>query len=467
MASSTQGKSSLRTIIAMAGLVYIVALVAFSWGFFSNKLKLFPYHTVQDILDTFGSLEAQEELRQNVRSAHEILYPGADNGVTVNSLPAGTDDLIFITWFRDGQFIAELIDRQGKSVHRWQIPHDQLDMSKALDRDVWLEKRNQTIHGAHLSPNGDVLLVNEYRGIVKLNKDSELLWRTKNPNHHAVTVGPDGSIWSLSLNQVTDPADFVAGARKPYMDHTVVRYSPDGELLDEFSVPKLITDNRYGGILYYGPEFAPAITPGDPTHLNDIDVLSARQASYFPRAVAGDLMLSLRTINTLIIVHPQTRQIVWSKTGPFLRQHDPLVTDDGLLLVYDNRTDQSQLGDNVRYLREPQRFGYSRILALRPATGEIAWEYRGSPEAPFYSSVQGKLQQLANGDVLAVEPEGGRIFEVEPATGNIVWEYRNRLDADFVGRVTQAVRFSRDELQFLDQGQGSAATADTSTSAAR
>ena len=76
---------------------------------------------------------------------------------------------------------------------------------------------------------------------------------------------------------------------------------------------------------------------------------------------------------------------------------------------------------------------------------------QGSREQPFYSSIQGKLEELPNGNVMAVEPEGGRIFEVDRASGEIVWEYINFLEPGYVGRVTQAVPFRRQDLTFLEE----------------
>lgn len=437
-------------LIPIVAAIYLAGLAVFAWGYMSFKYKVFPHQLIVDMQGALQSLEAQSELRENPRSAHEIVIDLEAGGVTVDALTDSRDDLLFTTRFRDGQFVADLLNRKGEVEYEWRIPHGKIDMSKALDRAVVLMVRNQSIHGAHLSPNGDVLLVNEYHGMVKLNRNSEVMWRTKEANHHAVTVGPDGSIWSLSRNELKDKQHWVAAARRPYVDDTVVRYTPEGELVEEFSVMEVIEKNAYEGILYAGPARAPRLADRDPIHLNDIDVLTATQAAHFPNVEAGDLMLSMRTVNAIIIVRPQTKAIVWSMTGPFLRQHDPQVTRDGLLLVYDNRTTVAQLGGNARYLRKKQKLGYSRLLAIDPTARDIRWQYVGTPERPFYSSIQGKHHELPNGDIIAVEPEGGRIFQVSRATGEIVWEYINILEPGIAGRITQATPFPRNELAFLN-----------------
>lgn len=449
--NSKSQQSKLSQILRNIGAIYLIVIAAFAWGYLSFKNKVFPYQVIQDMKGTLESLKAQSELRENPRSAHEILNPVGAGGVTINKLNADQDDLIFVTWFRDGRFVADLIDRQGNVIYKWRIPHGEVDLSQAKDRAVVLFVRNQTIHGAHLSANGDVLLVIEYHGMIKLDRHSKVLWRTEQANHHAVTVAPDGSIWSLSRRELKDKKDWVAMAAKPYVDDTVVHYSADGKLIEEFSVAALIEKNRYEAIMYAGPARSPRLSYRDPLHINDINVLTEDQASHFPNTKSGDLMLSLRTPNTVIIVDPVTRDIKWSMTGPYLRQHDPQITRDGLMLVYDNRTTVAQLGGNSRYLTAKQKLGYSRLIAIDPVSREIEWEYQGTPEKPFYSSIQGKHEELANGNVLAVEPEGGRIFEVDRGSGDIVWEYINLLEPDFVGRVTQAIPFRREQLPFLGE----------------
>lgn len=448
--SSDSNNNKLQRIIAIVALLYLVVLGGFTWGYLSFKNKSFPHQLITDMQGSIKSIEAQRKLRDALNSAHDIIKPDAVGGVTVNKLTEGQDDLIFVTWFDGGLFVTDLIDRAGNVVYSWRIPHDKVDMTEAIDRAVILMIRNQTIHGAHLSPNGDVLFVNEYRGLVKLSHDSQLLWRTKEANHHAVTVGPDGTIWALDRRQVDNEDEWVDLARWPYMDDLVVSYTQEGELIDRFSIVELLVDNGYDGILYGGPPFAPRLPHRDPLHVNDIDVITQEQAEFFPNVEAGDIMLSLRTPDTIIIVNPTTREIRWSVTGPFVRQHDPQVTRDGLLLIYDNRTVRAQLGGEGRYLDKGQALGYSRVIAIDPVTRGIRWEYSGTEEEPFFSSIQGKHEELPNGNVMVVEPEGGRIFEVDRDSGEIVWEYVNLMKPGYVGRITQAIPFRREDLPFLD-----------------
>jgi hypothetical protein len=100
-------------------------------------------------------------------------------------------------------------------------------------------------------------------------------------------------------------------------------------------------------------------------------------------------------------------------TGPFFGQHDPDFLPNGNILLYDNRITGSR-----------PELGYSRVLEINPLTREIVWEYVGTAEDPMYTAIGGKVQLLPNGNVLAVEPQGGRIIEIARNNGDdIVWQF--------------------------------------------
>ncbi len=171
-----------------------------------------------------------------------------------------------------------------------------------------------------------------------------------------------------------------------------------------------------------------------------------------PQIRAGDFLVSLRGSNALAVISRNSKAVVWSMVGPFMRQHDPDILRDGTLLVFDNRTEVQQRTP-VRWLERPQAWGFSRILQLDPATQQILWSFEGSEAFPFYTSIQGKQQILGNGNILVSDPEGGRAFEVSPAHDNqVVWEYVNKLDDKsdgLLGRITEAARLDFDGSEFL------------------
>ncbi len=429
----------------------LCVLFIFSWGFISAKFEYFPYQLISKIA---GSVHTINELLTHdvgtERSAHEISAPITQGGVTVNEFRSDENTTILMTLYKGGEFVAQIIDRGGQVIHEWKIPYKEQGMLKAKDTNVPLSKKNVNIHGSYLCENGDLYAIIEFRGLLKLNKNSDVLWTINLPTHHAVTRDSDGSIWTLSREKIYNKEEWIPLVRTPYWDDKVLHISSEGEILTEFSVLDVILDNQYEGILYGGHPGRPTIHHDDPLHVNDIRILTEEKAEHFPEVKAGDIMLSMRTISTILILDRHTLDIKWCMRGPFHRQHCPRVSSDGSLLIFDNRTAYGQNGFKARYLIEPQDLGYSRLLAIDPVRRKIIWQYQGTREEPFYTSIQGWLEEMPNGDLLAVESEGGRVFQLDKDDGHIVWEYINLINDGFVGRITQATPVPRDQFTFLD-----------------
>lgn len=77
--------------------------------------------------------------------------------------------------------------------------------------------------------------------------------------------------------------------------------------------------------------------PGDPFHFNKVDVLSEELAPLFPDFEAGDMVLSIRDLNLVVVVRPDTEEVVWWRYGLTSRQHDTTFAEDGSIEVFDNR----------------------------------------------------------------------------------------------------------------------------------
>ena len=181
------------------------------------------------------------------------------------------------------------------------------------------------------------------------------------------------------------------------------------------------------------------------THTNAIRLIPPdwATAAHIPRAKAGDLLISLRNPNALIIVDPIEQQVIWYGEGIWKQQHDPDFLPNGRLLLFDN---QGLRG---------HPFGQSRILEIDLFTHEIYWEYKGtSADQIFDSWIRGAQQRLPNGNTLITESQRGRLLEVTPA-GEIAWEYYNPDRASYQGKplrgmMTQAQRIPQDALSFLE-----------------
>lgn len=91
--------------------------------------------------------------------------------------------------------------------------------------------------------------------------------------------------------------------------------------------------------------------------------------------------------------------------------HMPTMLSNGNILIY----------DNGHHTPESSR-GFTKVIELKPLTGEIVWEYGSKKQ--FFSPARGSAVWMENGNTLIVNSDNGWFFEVTPQ-GEKVWEYYN------------------------------------------
>jgi Arylsulfotransferase (ASST) len=420
-------------------------LLVYLGGMATAHYRLLPYTTIRE------AVRAAEDWQANWRSylgiaptKFLVLAEGELEGVVVHVPDAPQPGLALISGIsEDGVVGLRLIGIDGTVRHRWPAsfsaiwPDPQHVRGSRLPANDW----DTEIHGAALLPDGDVVFNFERYGLQRLDPCGELVWKLPYMTHHAVFVSDDGHLWVPGIRYHAEPVSSLPGIVPPFEEDMILEVSPDGTILREISLLELFYANELQALLFAnGGHTIDAVSHKDLLHLNDIEILSKSDAAAFPLFEAGDIMLSLRNLNLVMVIDPATEAVRWTQSGPWIRQHDPDFLPDGRIMVFDNRRDES--GRQV--------FGGSRILAIDPVTREVQTLYEGSEEAPFFSNVKGKQQLLANGDLLIAEAERGRVFEVTP-DGRIVWSHISRFDDDYVSKISDAERYSEKYADFTVQ----------------
>jgi len=291
---------------------------------------------------------------------------------------------------------ALLTDMQGHVLHRWSYDYDRLWPELEVPADAAGKGKWRR---AHLFPNGDLLAIHEGIGMIKLDRDSNLLFEVPGKAHHDLDVLEDGVIWTLGREVELIPR---IDPEVPCMDDFLVELDPDGRELARISVLECLERGEARELLARMPKTKELF------HTNAIEVLRGDPSEHLPAFAAGNLLISLRHLDAVAVVDPHERKVVWWLTGDFRAQHEPTLLPSGNLLLFDNRG-----GDEA-----------SRVLEFDLATRRVVWSYLGTPERPFYSWTCGTAWRLANGNTLINESDGGRAFEVTPA-GETVWEFYN------------------------------------------
>lgn len=145
-----------------------------------------------------------------------------------------------------------------------------------------------------------------------------------------------------------------------------------------------------------------------------------------PRFKPGNIIVSYRHLNTLVIIDRDTSKIVWKLDGITIGQHNSHILPAGVpgtghILVFDNGLTETNYNPGPARAR-PR----SRVLEINPLDSSIVYEYdarkSGHQEWTFFSHHISGAERQPNGNTLICEGANGRFFEVTPA-GEIVWEY--------------------------------------------
>jgi len=289
--------------------------------------------------------------------------------------------------------VALLMDMNGRIVHEWRHTFGE---SFAPPEDV-PPRLARFLRRAYLYPNGDILGIYEGVGLIKVDHDSNILWARNNRAHHDLEVLPDGRI--LVLTRAAGLLPHI-DAERPILEDFISILSPEGEEVRRISVLAALEGTPWQ--VHFDNAL---VRHGDIFHTNTLRVIG-EEISLGGAFAAGNVITSLHRIHLIGVIDLESEAFVWGLTGRFRMQHDPRLLGNGNLLLFDN------LGF----------YPWSRVLELDPATGESVWEFKGSPERPFFTKHCGVAYRLGNGNTLMVESGAGRAIEVT-SEQEIVWEF--------------------------------------------
>jgi hypothetical protein len=335
---------------------------------------------------------------------------------------------------------AFLMDMDGVVVHRWTYP-SQTEKTTGSDHAILLE-------------NGDLVVIRKNEELLRIDWNSEVLWKRKMIAHHDVATASDGSIYVI----VQDIREY--RGRRVWFD-TMIHLTADGRELDRWSTydhldelkAALDTQNFLDTVLDRQRSYAPP--PGDDStadrelqanrdlqerghgydyfHMNTITVIPPTPLGKTDRRFrTGNLLVCFRSVNQIAILEKESYRILWAwGEGRLEWPHHPTLLPNGRILVFDNGVQRQR----------------SRVVEMDPLTGEIVWEYAPPPPEVFYSYTRGSAQRLGSGNTLICESDKGRAFEVT-RQGEIVWIW---LNPDTIGDVRKTVyRMIRHPVDMID-----------------
>jgi len=351
------------------------------------------------------------------------------SGVTVNRV--ATDDLVLLSGFMGDEQKVRLMRRDGRIVNEWRLKFHELLPDAGQCRKAPMTDWNISTHDTLIQPDGSIVLGFESCGMVKLDRCGGKLWATREITHHSPNFLHDGRIVIAGATHVTSRAPWPI--KSPYWEDLIRIYDANGRLVRERKITQLLLENGLAStITATGDDDA---TVDGEFHLNEVEELPERLASAFPMFEAGDLLVSLRNLNMVLVTDADARRVKWYKIGPWIRQHDPDWQADGRITVFDNH-------------RDPRGSG-SRIVAIDPRTGQTETLYGGRKDQFFFTPERGLHQLQPDGGLLIAEANYGRAFQVD-RSGGIVWEYVNRFDDADTAWLSGASAYPRSYFNVAD-----------------
>ena len=432
---------------ALVALFLFCAGVTYQW--YVNKNPIYPLTLFGTALDTSKD-QLDETLQQfGLKRPHYYYETGFDRGDNRFDAEKAQSGLTLITAVDENQALeAEIVELDGTPVQRW--PIDWFDLWPDAEHvpDIFQPKQRPGthIHGAVVMDNGDLVFNFEYQGLMRLDVCGDVVWRLPYQTHHSIDLDRNtGNLWVSGRIFHDEPDDRYPNHVPPFAEPTVLEVSPAGEILSEISILQVLEKNDLHGLLHMDDfddiQRGTAKTTGDTLHLNDVEVFPRhlKRGTFKP----GDLMLSLRNIHTVLVIDPETEEIVYQQAGGFVGQHDPDFIDGDRISVFDNA---------VAIGEEAPRASRIVILSADDMAGEPEVYFEGSEAMPFYTDVMGKHQWLQNGNLLVTESTKGRAFELD-YSGEIVWQHVNLVDDEgWVGLVDEAQRLPAGfDRQFFEE----------------
>jgi Arylsulfotransferase (ASST) len=331
-----------------------------------------------------------------------------------------------------GVSTAFLYDLQTRKVlHEWIPPVEQI-LAQTTYHDEGNIKLNYRTQHPVLLENGDIVFTSGEGPLVRMTACGKLVWTVDRHFHHSINRSRDGHLFVPIVIGPTAASSTAASPMvSPMRNDGFAEVSLDGKILQEWSLADILERHGFLGLLYgVGPY------EEDRFHLNDVEPIW-RTDDYVR---AGDLVLSIRHLSTVLLYRPATDAIVWLQTGPWLNQHDVDYLGDGIFTIFGN---DSVRGDASR----PSLRGYNTIWQYDQKSGRAS-ERLPLKHVGIFTKSEGLHRVLENGDIFIEETDRGLIHRVSGDGMRLRWSYAHGIGDGRIGALHWSRYFTHDEATF-------------------
>lgn len=402
-------------LISLLLLFYLIGFLTFKYDFYPKSwlngsinlfLKDLNRETRKNILNFFKLFSENEE---NEEFNYTIERNKINNKVDL-------DGYLFVNLALDKfeRKNISLFSKNKKKVFSW-------DFANTIKPKIAL----------NLDRNGNLLVYNdEYVSLI--SNESKEVWKTKVIIHHWGTVYKN-KLYVPGRKYENYPEDLPDNAKNlnvakckvknALADTIVVINMVNGSIEKQINLLPIIASHPILGTKlgyskklfsklktdredsifessFLGPSYC-----DDLLHLNDVKILQKKDLKYFNQSKIGDYLLSLHTLNAIVLIDHETLKVKWYLRDKMKRQHSPNITKDGYLIIFDNK------GSDKKY-------GKSRIIKYDLKNQKFDSYFDGNKDFYFESSIRGRVQ-LFNNKIFVTSSQQGEIFRLDCETTDL------------------------------------------------
>ena len=415
-------KRSKPEFLRVAALVWLALVAVYALGAVSATKHYWPYSQIhaawqfvvghpeerttlwQKIVNDAGALPLRHVVPRAPKAYPDSAYDALD-GLLLNAervppvvylgkgAPRGYRIVLGVFDFQESLHGAILLDPDGKTQNTWQITQNDLPWTHRPDHLIFP-------HGFEVTRDGSIIVSYEAgTSLTKYDYCGRKQWQVEGGFHHSIDLFDEETFWVWGN---TD-SEQLFGLE-------LMRLSvKDGSIVRRFSIFDIIDANPEIDILGIRQidTDSGATWARDPFHHNDIDPLPKELAKHYRNFSAGDLLVSMRSLNLIFVVDPRSLKVKWWRYGLTRRPHDPDWNARGTITIYNNNMHR----------------GYSSIIEVDPQSMERRTLIDGT-DYDFYTWHRGKHEELPDGTMLITSPQQGRVFEVAP-DGTVTFDFHN------------------------------------------
>ncbi len=343
------------------------------------------------------------------------------NGFTYTPYYKKNKDYILVeVWDKvQEEFVVKLIRiSDGKQIRKWivDVQHLIKKYCTIIDHNesTKLNIKNAVLQHAYITENGSLIFA--LNGYFKFDKNSKMIWSTRILSHHSLERDSLGNFWGCATEIHSKNAEKYG----MYDDFIVKVSEKTGKILYKKSVFDLLMENEYNrALLFNNTSVSPDSRLSDYIHLNDVQPVY--QDSKFWKK--GDLFLSLRNQNLIVLYRPSTNKILWSKCGPWLKQHDVIVIDSNQIGVFGNNALAQNFKETSKAFIDATNIEYIYDFSTDKLSTPYSYLFQSTT---IRTDIQGRAEILPHGNIFVEETAGGRLLFGDQ--NHLKWTYIERID---------------------------------------